>query len=278
MNDMLIVLVLTVTFGAIAKAIPGFGSRLSWVEGTFAVLKISFVGSALLVMGFKQFERSKMDLEANDRAKFIRSLESQPIFGSIPDTMVSFGELHIRDQLRLFAHFGISQFYVYPKNRPVPNNPEFDVVSVLPYLECYGLTEEDDPKEFRLWELRSNQTVCVKTTKRRLSVQDLPKSALYFSQGIATTFAEGAIGPKRTGLHSNRQFELRVGRPGSLVDYYESGEKVDLELNFHPERPDLQESRLVWNFLQRAIDPNERLSLYDKGHSRLNPKIVSEYK
>lgn len=275
MNDMVIVLVLTVIFAAIAKVIPGYGSRLSWVEGPFAVLKVSFVGSALLVMGIKQFENTKMGLEANDRAEFIESLERQPIFGSIPNTMVSFGELHARDQLRLFARYGISEFFVYPKNRIVPETPEFNVVSVLPHLQCYGLTEQDDPKEFQLWEIRSNQAVCLRTTKRRIPVQDLPQSALYFSQGTATTFAEGAIGPKRTGLHLSRQYELRVGRAGRLVDYYESGEKVHLEMNLHPDRPDSHESRLVWRFLQKAIDPNERFGPHDEGYRGLNPKMIS---
>ena len=252
----------------------GFTIAAFVAKGT--LVKIGLVVIAASPFLYTHIKHGLIDNEIERRAAFVASLEREPLTGDLPDTLVVMGRLDRDDLLRLHVRFDMSKFVIQGGKKLFGARNEFDRVSVLPSQRCENADAAKARLSFELWQLNEADQVCLRVvSKTRIPFDDLPSDALYFFQGDETSFAEGMIGHNGHGpLAGSRQYELRNGRYGPLIAYYETPIEAAPEVFFNVRYSSSGGSLPQWTFLQRAIDPTESYGGYTRGMHLLRPRQV----
>lgn len=236
------------------------------------LLKIAFLLIAASPFIYQHIQQSLIQRKIENRAMFVQSLNRTPIEGTVPKTLVSLGRLDESDKLRLFERFGIEEFYVHVKKSPFTSESDFEFVSIVRANHCSKRSTDKRSSTAELWQLEPGLHVCVRSTSMRINRDELPIDALYFLQGDETSFSSGIVGRTKYGpLGGSRQFELRNGKDGPLIEYFETGTEAKAEVFLKTHYSNASGTPRTWRFLQQAIDPNGSYGGHTKGKHVLRP-------
>lgn len=232
------------------------------------LLKIAFFLLAASPFLYQHVQQSLNQRNIENRAEFVKSLDRTPLERKVPRSMVSLGRLDEADKLRLFERFGIEEFYVHVKKNPFTVESDFEFVSIFRANDCADRRSATT----ELWQLEPGLEVCVRSTSMRINRDDLPRDALYFLQGEETSFSSGLVGRTKFGpLGGSRQFELRNGKDGPLIEYFETGIEAKAEIFLKTHYSNASGTPRTWRFLQQAIDPEGSYGGHTKGRHVLRP-------
>ena len=235
-------------------------------------MKIALLGVAASPFIYQHIQQSLIQRKIENRAAFIQALDRTPLEAEIPKAMVSLGRLDHDDKIRLFHRFGVEDFYVHVRRSPLTVQSGFEVVSIAQASNCRHQSTDQDTSQSELWQISEDKDICLIVSRQGIDRRNLPADALYFMQGDATSFSEGIIGRTKFGpLGGSRQFELRNGRNGPLIEYFETATEAKAEVFLKTHYSNAVGTPRTWRFLQRAIDPAENYGGHTKGRHILRP-------